>query len=385
MVAPTLLWRYILREILLYTLLGLSVITLLFLTQHLLRFLEETLASGIGLGGLLRITPLILVSYFNYVVPTAVVFGVLLGFGRMSADGEIVAIRASGVSVVRMLPPVLALGGVAALLTGYLLFEVEPQSRHRMKSLLRELAGSARVIEPGRFRTLGENLLYVHERGDESCPLRGVLIGDPTSGRERGTEGRERRARGRRGTYVAARCGAISTEEGGNGIALDLFDGSIHFSENAPPRYRRIRFARMHTVLNLPDGSERGQRPRDFGFAELLELDRRFAAGEAPRLRGGGGRAAVQTQIHRRAAFAGGTLLLALLAVPLGIRPLRTGRSAGALTAVGLIGAYWLLFTVGELVSEKALVPAWLGLWLPNALVAGLLVFALRRTMRSDS
>ncbi len=372
MVAPTLLWRYILREILLYTLLGLAIITLVFLTQHLLRFLEETLASGIGLGGLGRLIPLILVSYFNYVVPTAVVFGVLLGFGRMSADGEIVAMRASGISVVRLLPPVFALGGLAALLTGYLLFEVEPQSRQRMRWVLQELAGSVALVEPGQFRRLGGQLLYVHERGDETCPYRGIMIGNLGDGAPDG-----------RGSYVSAECGTLAGDDPGSGLSLDLYNGSIHFSEASPSRYRRIRFAHMHASLDPSASRKKRPRARDFRFVELLDLDRRYASGEDPGMRGG--RPSVQAQIHRRAAFAVGTLLLTLLAVPLGIQPLRSGRSAGALTAVGLIAAYWLLFTIGELASEKSLLPAWLGLLVPNALAAALAVLLIRRSMRSDS
>ena len=92
MVAPLILWRYLLRDILLYTSLGLSVFSLLLVVQNTLRFLEELLTAGVGLRGVIALVGLILPSYLAYVVPTSLLMGVLLALGRMSADGEIVEI-----------------------------------------------------------------------------------------------------------------------------------------------------------------------------------------------------------------------------------------------------------------------------------------------------
>ena len=193
MVAPWILWRYILRDVLLYTSLGLTVFSLLLMVQNTLRFLEELLGAGVGLRGFVQLMGLILPSYLAYVLPTSLLMGVLLSFGRMSADGEIIAMRAAGVSVKRLLPPIFALSAVAALLTGYLLFELEPRSHQQMRRLVREMARAVQVAEPGKFRKLGQRTLYVHQLGDETCTLEGVLIADFSDPR--------------RSLYIAARCG----------------------------------------------------------------------------------------------------------------------------------------------------------------------------------
>ena len=78
-------------------------------------------------------------------------------------------------------------------------------------------------------------------------------------------------------------------------------------------------------------------------------------------------------------------MLLAFLSVPLGIRPLRAGRSAGALTAVALMFLYWVVFTAGEVAGERGYVPLWLGVWSANILVLGLALFLMRRSSRGDS
>lgn len=371
MVAPRLLWRYILREILLHTLLGLFAITLLLLVQNVLRFLEELLAAGVGLGALAQLSALILPAYVSYAIPTALLFGILISFGRMSSDGEVVAMRACGVSVPRLLPPALALGGIAALISAYMLFDVQPRARFAMRSLMRQLAGSMDVIEPGRFVQLGDRLLYVHGLGDSSCPFEGILIGDASSDE--------------RGFYAAARCGALEGATNGSELAFVLHDGSIHLRDPDPTRYRRIRFQTMRTSVDISTFTDKPPSARDLRFAQLLAA-KQLAPDDPERQRlEGKRRTALDVEIHRRLSFPLASVLLAVVAVPLGIRPARSGRSMGALTALGVMALYWLLFSLGELVAERGIGPAWLGLWLPNAIVLALSVWLVRRIARTDS
>jgi len=367
MVAPLILWRYLLRDILLYTSLGLSVFSLLLVVQNTLRFLEELLTAGVGLRGVIALVGLILPSYLAYVVPTSLLMGVLLALGRMSADGEIVAMRASGVSVPRLLPPVFAIGMLAALLTGYLLFELEPRSHQQMKQLVREMARSVKLMAAGRFRPVGDHTVYVHAVGDEPCPLQGVLIGDFSDPQ--------------RTLYIAARCASVRDGSTNTSLALKLVDGSIHFSESTAGRYRKIHFVTMETEINLADNKDPSA--RDLTFRELLDYNARFRRGETPRLRGDP--RSIEVQIQRRLAFPFASVLLTFLAVPLGIRPVRAGRSAGALTAVVLMGLYWVLFTAGETAAERGWLPVWLGVWSANVAVLGLSLLLLRRTIRSDT
>lgn len=368
MVAPRILWRYLLREVLLHTLLGLSVFTVVLVAQNLLRFLEQLLASGLSVGAVSQLVAIALPSYLAYALPTSILFGVLLTFGRMSADGEVVAMRAGGVSVPRLLPPVLALGALCAAITGYLLFELEPASRYRMKNFVRELGRAVELIEPGEFKNVGGRTVYVADSGDEACPFRGVLIGDLSQAP--------------RPLYISARCAQVDAEVG---LALDLYEGSIHFSDEESGRYRKISFEKMTISLDLDEiiaGKKRGQ---DFTMNELLDLRRRFAAGESPPIRGKNGARVVEVQIHRRLAFPLASIVLAMLAVPLGIRPLRSGRSAGAITALAVMGLYWCLFTAGEVAAERGLIPAWVGMWTPNVLVGTLSIVLLRRTIHGDT
>lgn len=370
MVAPRLLWRYMLRDILLHALLGLFAITLLLVVTNMLRFMEELAAAGVGISSLGQLVLAILPAYASYALPTALLFGVLLSFGRMSADGEIVAMRASGISASRLLPPALALGAIAALGAGYLLWEVQPKAVIRMRALMRQLAGSVQVVEPGRFLEFGDKILYVHSLGDASCPLEGVLIGSV--------------AEGDRNFYASAHCGTMDSDASGHTLGFVLHDGSIHFRDPDPARYRRIRFATMTTVVDVSVYTDPKPGASQLTFKELVAVARLPEGSPEQRRLNGRYGTGVDVQIQRRLAFPFASLLLALVAVPLGIRPMRSGRSAGALTAIAVMALYWLAFSLADMAATRGVVPAWLGFWLPNALALAIGVGLMRRLARSD-
>jgi lipopolysaccharide export system permease protein len=370
MVAPRLLWRYMFRDILLHALLGLFAITLLLVVTNLLRFMEDLAAAGVGLSGLGQLVLTILPAYASYALPTALLFGVLLSFGRMSADGEIVAMRASGISAARLLPPALALGVIAAIGAGYLLFEVQPKAGMRMRALLRQLAGSLQVIEPGKFLELGDKILYVHSLGGPSCPLEGVLIGSATEGE--------------RSFYASARCGTVDSDPTGHMLGFVLHDGSIHFGDPDPSRYRRIRFEDMKTVVDVSLYTDPLPGPSQLTFNELLAAARLPKdSAEQKRLNGRYG-TGIDVQIQRRLAFPFASFLLALIAVPLGIRPLRSGRSAGALTAIAVMAVYWLAFSLADMASTRGVMPAWLGFSLPNLMALAIGIMLMRRLATTE-
>jgi lipopolysaccharide export system permease protein len=240
-----------------------------------------------------------------------------------------------------------------------------------MRLLVRQLAGSLDVVEAGKFMELGDRLIYVHAHGKEDCPLEGILIGDASSAE--------------RSFYAAARCGQIVGDPKGTQLTFLLHDGSIHFKDPDPTRYRRISFETMRTSIDISAYTEPPPVARDLRFSELVAA--RALAADDPRRKKLEGRlgTSLEVQFHRRLAFPLASLLLAVVAVPLGIRPVRAGRSMGALTAIAVMALYWLLFSLGEMAAERSVGPAWLGLWMPNAITLCLGVWLVRRMSRSDS
>jgi lipopolysaccharide export system permease protein len=372
MVAPWIIWRYILRDTAIHSVLALGAISLLLLVGNALRLLEDLVEAGIGLSGLGALLLAILPSYFSYAIPTALVFGVLVTFGRMSADGEVIALRASGISVRRMLVPVLALATGAALTSAWLLAEVEPDAGYRLKQVARDLGKSARFVTPGEFSNVGSRVLYTQARGPEACPLRGVVLGDFSDPA--------------RPLYVTAACGSLADASEDPGLHFELGNGSIHFSDSGGERYRRVRFAQMRFSIDVSELIARRSRVDFYTTRELVGLEARLRAGERTPI-GQGERALRELWIHlhERAALPVASLVLGIVAVPLGIRPVRGGRSAGALTAIAVVAVYWLLTSLGLMAAQSHWVSPLAGAWLPNFAVLALGLWLVRRSMYVDS
>jgi hypothetical protein len=98
-----LLDKYIGREVASHSLLGLAVFTFVFFVPQLVRLMDLVVRHSGGVGTVSLIFLCSLTPVLAFTVPMAVLVGVLIGLGRLSADSEIVALHASGISLRRLL------------------------------------------------------------------------------------------------------------------------------------------------------------------------------------------------------------------------------------------------------------------------------------------
>jgi lipopolysaccharide export system permease protein len=132
--------RYLLLEMLVPFVLGLSVFTLVLLIARIVRLVEMVVNRGVPLTEMLTLFSLILPAFLEVTVPMALLLAILLGFGRMSADSEIVAMKTSGISLYQMMVPVAVFTAIVCLLTFWLAVSVRPWSNAALKNQLFEIA-----------------------------------------------------------------------------------------------------------------------------------------------------------------------------------------------------------------------------------------------------
>ena len=100
--------RYILREIFVPFALGLAVFTLILLIARILKLVEMVVNRGVPLLEVLKLFSYILPGFLEVTVPMALLLGVLVAFGRLSSDSEIIALKTSGISLYQLLHPVVS-------------------------------------------------------------------------------------------------------------------------------------------------------------------------------------------------------------------------------------------------------------------------------------
>jgi len=342
--------RYIGREVVSYFLLGLLLFTFVFFIPQLLRLMELAIRHASDTGTVAMLFLCALPNVLSFTVPMAVLVGVLIGLGRLSADSEIIALHAVGVGLHRMLLPIGALALTAALLTLLVTHGAGPAGARRLRALEDRLraTGTSLQVQPRVFEErFGRLVLYVQDSEAAGTRWRGILLAEAGNGN------------GFRITLAEE--AVVLVDAPASRFQIHLRNGSTHeYSPAKPDHYAVSTFAQSDlpmtvtavaaTRIRPPTNAERSSR-------ELLAV-------------GGPAQQEARIEYHRRWAFPAACLVFALLGVPVGVRPGRSSRAGGFVLTFLLVCGYYLLFVVGAGMARTGAVPPWLGIWLANVVTA---------------
>jgi len=341
--------RYIGREVFSHGLLGLMVFTFVFFVPQLVRLMELVVRHSASLGTIALLFACTLPGVLTFTVPMAVLVGVLIGLGRMSADSEVIALQTVGVSLRRLLLPIGVLSGGTALLTLAMTFWLGPLSVRTFRGLEEQLRASQASFEvqPRVFDERFPHLvLYVQDVEAAATHWRGIFLA------ETGDRDNSR--------LTLAEDAIVVADRARGNLQFHLRNGSTHeFSRRDPDRYSLTTFGQSDLPVTVMDIGTRQPGQATVGERSLREL---LSAPGPQRLES-------LVEFHRRLAFPAACLAFAFLGVPLGARPRRGGRAAGFIVALLLILGYYLLFISGVGLARRGFVPAGLGIWGANLVV----------------
>jgi lipopolysaccharide export system permease protein len=238
--------RYVVRQLWKPFLLGFSVVTFLLTLEFLLDYLDLFLGKGIPFLMVGRLFLLSLGWMVALSVPCGVLVAVLMAYGQMSQDNEIIAMRASGVNLIAPMVPALALSVLLTVLLVGFNNRILPDTNHAFANLVAQIQRMRPTaqIQEGVFVEDFEGYdLFIGKLDDRTGEMTDVLIIDSSENR-----GSPRTIRARSGDlrFVADR----------NAITLDLRNGEIHEAdpEAKDGRYRRLAFERQ--TMHLLGASE---------------------------------------------------------------------------------------------------------------------------------
>jgi len=361
--------RYIWKELIAPFFLGLIIGTFLLLIDRIFDMMDLIINKGVPVYLVLNLFAYLLPSILVLTVPIGVLFSILVAFGRLSADMEIVALKACGVSPLRLLWPVLAFGVTATAVTGYLMIDALPRANYAFKSLVFDIVrttASAGLKERVFNDTFGNFVIYVDEIATDQVGLRNVFVSD------------ERKPDEQR--FITAREGRLLSDEVNRRVTLRLLDGAIHeTSPNALQKYRQVGFRLYDISLVLENplvkqsGAPKGD--REMSLAEL-----RQATVKAVELKGNPNPYLVE--IYKKFAIPSACLVFSFLGVPLGIRAHRGGRMGSFVALIPIVLFYYFGLTLGENIGDHGRIPPWLAMWAPNMIVGAVALYLLRATLR---
>ena len=174
--------RYLVREIVPPMLVALIGLTFVLMMPPILLNAERLIAKGVPWTIILRVLLTLVPQALGLTIPMALLYGILLGLGRLSADREFVALQACGVSVFRVFRPIAAIAVVACLATAYNMIVALPDANQRFREITYNIvaSGAETDIKPRVFFTNFPNrVLYVRDI-QPGTGWRDVFLADAT-------------------------------------------------------------------------------------------------------------------------------------------------------------------------------------------------------------
>lgn len=357
------LFRYLCREVAAPFALGIIIFTFILLAARILKLVEMVVNRGVPIGQILQIFLYITPAFFEVTVPMAFLLALFWGFGRLSADKEITALRSCGISLYQIAFPIGVCTAVVLIGSFFLTLFVRPWGNMILKQTFYEVA-KTRVTAGLKDKTFNDAfeglVIYAEEIQPPGTMLKGVMIADTREAQRENT--------------IFAHSGLIITSEDRHLLTLKLLNGTIHSVDLFGKSYETTQFSVYDVTLNLatafPEARKPDRDPQDMPMEELLQVIRQKANNHEDNKR-------ELVEWHRRFALPFANVVFGLLAIPLSTRLLWSLRSHGFTASLGIILCYYLLLTVGEALGKKGGLPPAIALWLPNLVLGstGLVLF----------
>lgn len=347
--------RYLSGQILSTVTWAVGLLTMILVLGNVLRDLLSLLLSHqVPIGYILTFVGYLLPFSMTYSIPWGVLVAVLLVFGKLSSDNELVALRANGVGMIRICYPVfviaLAFLGICLWINLY----AAPISEVKLRSAAFDLAstdplalfGSDEVIDqfPSRKIYVGKKEgstlhdLYIFEMNPQNLPMR----------------------------VIYARRGTLEVDKKNEQILLHVYDARYEERDRTvPDDLKKMRHGITMREGVMPISLEEllrkarnGQRPTELTLDQLRDaLEQNKDKGDD---------AAFRTEVSKRFSNAMAVFTFVLVGIPLAITAQRKETSVGIALSLVVAFSYFIIIVITDNVKHKPnLHPEYL-IWIPN-------------------
>lgn len=414
------------------------ILMFLFVLQFIMKFMDQLVGKGLSGAVIAELMLLNLAWMVVLAVPMAVLVATLMAFGGLASTNEITAMKAGGVSLFRMMFPVV----IAALGITYLMVEfnnkVLPEANHRSKTLTIDIRRKKPTLTliPGLFnQDMPGYSMLVRKTFESSNNFEGVTIynhSDPN-----------------KSTMITAKKGSMSFSGDYRKLVMDLYDGEIHEIDHQKPNlYRIVRFERQR-ITTRAEGFDfersainaftRGDRELSSGemlyMVDSLEqlthdIQKRmdgYTAGLQEKLLFGSvsnhspqkdfWRNVEQytnmssqlmfyrnnieadisnmtyqdkqirqylVEIHKKYSIPVACFVFILVGAPLGVMARRGGFGIAASLSLGFFLLYWSSLIGGEKLADREIIAPWVGMWFANGFIGILGMFLTYKVGREN-
>jgi len=360
---------YLLKEILTYFLIGVLIFSVVFLMGKTLQLTELLVNKGVSLFDIIKLLIYFLPSSLIFMIPIALLLGVLITFVRLSSDNEIVAFKASGVSLYQLTPPVLFLSVAAYLLTTFLVIYALPWGNQGFKYVLYDIA-KTKAYTALRERAFNDSfdgiVIYVDKTPLRGKKLEGIFIHSEDKGEGEGES-----------KTILAKEGYVVTNPNSHEIVFHLIGVTGDQMSKEGKSYARIKSDALVQKLTFGGNLSRirGFRARDWemSIGELrtkIKIKKILHEDYTQQL----------LEIYRKFSIPFACIAFGFMGIPLGVQSRRSGKSYGFILGILVVLGYYVLLTSAETLAYDGTLPPLVASWTPNLIFVAMGIYLLVKT-----
>ncbi len=368
--------RYIGRQLLLTSFFAVVVLSIVLVLGNVFKQVLGLLVTrpDIEMGFVAQFMFYLLLWSLSLTIPWGFLTAILLNFGRLSADNELVSLRMAGLSMPRICMAVFVIMGVLTGFCFWMNLSVSPSAKDKMTNLLPNKLFDMALENPLAMfadeQVMDEipgHLVYAKKTKDGLENIQIIKMDDSY----------------RPEVFVIANSATLSTEEtnGQPEIVMELEDAIFELKSDPDPRnfveaqpYKAKKAPISISLAKLKEKKDR-IRPGDLPLGTLLSYLGRddFSKGV---------RTSLITELNLRLSVSMACVTLGLIGIPLGITAQRRETSIGFAMSliVGLV--YFLFIIIAHITREKANLFPYVLAWMPNIIFMTIGFFLFRRACR---
>src|SRR6516165_733052 len=358
--------RFVRRELLVNVLFAIAVLSLVLVVGNIFRKLLPLLVNhDVPIETLIAFVAYVLPFSLIFTIPWGLLTAILLVFGRLSADNELIALRANGVSITRVSIPLAGIALVATAICVWLNVEAAPAAQEKLRSTIFDMAtrnpmalfGSDQVIDqfPGRRIYVGKKLenITVFEMDDRALPVK----------------------------VTYAHSGMLEADLANKQILMHLYQARYQERDEKDP----FNVHKIRDGINMVEGTlpisleELYEKEKKRPYRSALSIKQLLDQLESEDVRE---RSASRTELNKRFSFPFACVAFAIIGVPLGVTAHRRETSIGFAMALIVATTYFLFVIIGDTLRANPHAHPELLVWFPNVLFIVLGVLLFRRLAR---
>ncbi len=348
------LYRSVLKDLFLTFFVTLAFLNSILMMEKILRL--SRLLSGVGatVADMARVILYLQPQILMLTIPMSLLLSVLLVYGRMHLDSEIIILKTAGMDYVRISLPVMIFGLFCFLVSITVTFFLGPSSSIRLREEITRIIAlrSTLAIEEGTFNTSFKDLVILVKGKKSADTLEDIFIYDTRAKEEP--------------RVLMAKEGKIFMQNDFT-IGLYLQNGYMNISKGS--NITELFFSVYKMALNL-DAQSAAPKKIEFTPAQLFDQAKKADTKAA--------RTSFYLEFHRRLSLPFVCLILVFLAPPLSSMSGRSGRLGGLAIGLLVFTLYYMALIYGENLATASRIPHYIGAWTATLLLGGFAFFMFR-------